>query len=119
MDRDAAGGRRRRRRITYMSILGIMLLLHVLAWSSERFCDWYAAHVFRIWVETYGRAMGMVPFSVGEALIGLGLGFGALGGALGLICPDPGKGESGQRPGEGRGRGGGAGRMPRRNGQGP
>ena len=56
MDRDAAGGRRRRRRITYMSILGIMLLLHVLAWSSERFCDWYAAHVFRIWVETYGRA---------------------------------------------------------------
>lgn len=85
MDRDAAGGRRRRRRITYMSILGIMLLLHVLAWSSERFCDWYAAHVFRIWVETYGRAMGMVPFSVGEALIGLGLGFGALGGALGLI----------------------------------
>ena len=85
MDRDAAGGRRRRRRITYLSILGIMLLLHVLAWNSERFCDWYAAHVFRIWVETYGRAMGMVPFSVGEALIGLGLGFGALGGALGLI----------------------------------
>ncbi len=119
MDRDAAGGRRRRRRITYLSILGIMLLLHVLAWNSERFCDWYAAHVFRIWVETYGRAMGMVPFSVGEALIGLGLGFGALGGALGLIwlagrMSGPGEGRK-----EGRGRGGGAGRMPRRNGQGP
>lgn len=98
MDRDAAGGRRRRRRITYMSILGIMLLLHVLAWSSERFCDWYAAHVFRIWVETYGRAMGMVPFSVGEALIGLGLGFGALGGALGLIWL------AGRMPGPGGGR---------------
>lgn len=98
MDRDAAGGRRRRRRITYMSILGIMLLLHVLAWSSERFCDWYAAHVFRIWVETYGRAMGMVPFSVGEALIGLGLGFGALGGALGLIWL------AGRMPGSGGGR---------------
>ena len=98
MDRDAAGGRRRRRRITYMSILGIMLLLHVLAWSSKRFCDWYAAHVFRIWVETYGRAMGMVPFSVGEALIGLGLGFGALGGALGLIWL------AGRMPGPGGGR---------------
>ncbi len=98
MDRDAAGGRRRRRRITYLSILGIMLLLHVLAWSSKRFCDWYAAHVFRIWVETYGRAMGMVPFSVGEALIGLGLGFGALGGALGLIWL------AGRMPGPGGGR---------------
>lgn len=85
MDRYAREGRRRRRRITYMSILGIMLLLHALAWSSERFCDWYAAHVFRIWVETYGRAMGMVPFSVGEALTWLGLGFGALGALLGLI----------------------------------
>lgn len=85
MDRDARDGRRRRRRITYMSILGIMLLLHALAWSSERFCDWYATHVFWIWVETYGRAMGMVPFSVGEALTWLGLGFGSLGALLGLI----------------------------------
>ena len=105
MDRDAAGGRRRRRRITYMSILGIMLLLHALAWSSERFCDWYAVHVFRIWVETYGRAMGMVPFSVGEVLIWLGLGFGLLGGVLGLIWLAgrmPGFGE-GQSPANVRG----------------
>lgn len=85
-DRGYRMGRRRRCRIVYIyiSIMGIMLLLHALAWSSKWFCDWYAIHVFWIWVETYGRAMGMVPFSVGEILIGLGAGFAVAGALLGL-----------------------------------
>ncbi len=70
--------------IIYVSILGIMLLLHAVAWNNKRFCDWYAAHLFWIWVETYGRAMGMVPFSVGEVLIGLGACLAVAGALLGL-----------------------------------
>ena len=76
---------RRRCRIVYISIWGIMLLLHAVAWSSKRFCDWYVSRVYRIWVDTYGRAVGMVPFSVGEMLIGLGAGFAAAGAGLGAL----------------------------------
>lgn len=75
--------RRRRCRVVYISIWGIMLLLHAAAWSSRGFCDWYLACVYGIWVDTYGRVMGMVPFSVGEILIGLGVCFVAVGVLLG------------------------------------
>ncbi len=78
-------GRRRGRMILYISIWGIMLALHAMAWSSKGFCDWYLTCVYGIWVNTYGRAMGMIPFSVGEALIGLGAGFGAAGILLGAV----------------------------------
>lgn len=67
----------------YISIWGIMLLLNAVAWSSKRFCDWYLTHIYGIWVDTYGRIMGMIPFSVGEILIGLGACFTALGVLLG------------------------------------
>ena len=93
--------RRRRCRIAYISIWGIMLLLHAVAWSSKRFCDWYMTHVYRIWVDTYGRAVGMVPFSVGEVLIGLGAGFAAAGAGLGAMWL---AGRAAQRRGTGRNR---------------
>lgn len=73
-----------RKRI-YIGILGIMILLHITAWNSRRFCDWYRTRIFRIWVDTYGRVMGMVPFSVGEILIGLGTALAAAGVLLGLV----------------------------------
>lgn len=79
------GFHRRRRRMLYISILAGMISLHITAWSSSEFCDWYQRHVFGIWVDTYGRLVGLVPFSVGEVLIGFGAGFGAVGAVLGAI----------------------------------
>lgn len=70
-------------RLVYISIWGIMLMLHVMAWSSKWFCDWYLTYIYGRWVDTYGRAMGRIPFCVGEILIGLGIGFGAVGILLG------------------------------------
>lgn len=76
--------RTKRSRLVYISIWGIMLMLHVIAWSSKWFCDWYLTYIYGIWVDTYGRAMGRIPFCVGEILIGLGIGFGAVGILLGM-----------------------------------
>ena len=49
------------------------VLLNALAWSSTAFCDAYIAFVFPVWVNTYGRVMGLFPFSVGEWLLVAGL----------------------------------------------
>ena len=35
--------------------------------------DWYIAHIFPIWVNTYGRLTGLFSFSVGEILLCLGV----------------------------------------------
>ena len=57
----------------YFIIIGIVVLLNVIAWSSETFCDWYIHYVFPVWVNTYGRLTGLFPFSVGEWLIVAGV----------------------------------------------
>lgn len=57
----------------YFIIVGMVVLLNVIAWSSEAFCDWYIRYVFPIWVNTYGRLTGLFPFSVGEWLIVAGV----------------------------------------------
>lgn len=57
----------------YFIIIGIVVLLNVIAWSSETFCDWYIRFVFPVWVNTYGRLTGLFPFSVGEWLIVAGV----------------------------------------------
>lgn len=57
----------------YFIIIGIVVLLNVIAWSSEAFCDWYIHYVFPVWVNTYGRLTGVFPFSVGEWLIVAGV----------------------------------------------
>lgn len=57
----------------YFIIIGIVVLLNVIAWSSETFCDWYIRYVFSVWVNTYGRLTGLFPFSVGEWLIVAGV----------------------------------------------
>lgn len=61
------GCRGRRRRGLYIGILVCVILLHIAAWGSRGFCDWYQRHVFGIWVDTYGRLVGMAPFSVGKS----------------------------------------------------
>lgn len=57
----------------YFIIVGIVVLLNVIAWSSESFCDWYIRYIFPIWVNTYGRLTGLFPFSIGEWLIVAGV----------------------------------------------
>lgn len=58
---------------TYFIIAGMVVLLNIIAWSSEAFCDWYIRYVFPVWVNTYGRLTGLFPFSVGEWLIVAGV----------------------------------------------
>lgn len=65
--------RRRIRVLLFAAVLGLVLALNIAAWNSTAFCDWYIAHVFPIWVNTYGRITGIFPFSVGEWLIVAGL----------------------------------------------
>ena len=63
-----------------------IVLLNVTAWNSTRFSDWYIAHIFPIWVNTWGRITGLFPFSVGEWLIMAGLAVLAVAVLLGLMC---------------------------------
>ena len=59
--------------VIFVSIAAVVVLLNVVAWNSTTFCDWYIAHIFPLWVNTYGRLTGLFPFSVGEWLILAGL----------------------------------------------
>ena len=59
--------------IFFISIMAAVVLLNIAAWNSAAFCDWYIAHIFPIWVNTYGRLTGLFAFSVGEWLIVAGL----------------------------------------------
>jgi hypothetical protein len=69
----------------YLGIGVGILVLNVAARSSAAFCNWYIAYVLPIGVNTLGRVMGWVPFSVGELLIGVGLVWGALVVVFSLI----------------------------------
>ncbi len=51
----------------------LVILLNLIAWNSNTFCDAYIKYVFPIWVNTYGRFSGLFPFSVGEILLLLGV----------------------------------------------
>lgn len=68
-----------------MGIVALVVLLNVAAWNSSAFADWYIAHVFPIWVNTYGRISGLFPFSVGEWLIVAGLVVLGVAALLGVI----------------------------------
>lgn len=71
--------------IVFWSIAVAVILLNIAAWNSTGFCDWYIAHIFPIWVNTYGRLTGLFPFSVGEWLIVAGLALMAV--AILLLLP--------------------------------
>ncbi|MDE6016584.1 MAG: DUF3810 domain-containing protein [Acetatifactor sp.] len=63
----------KRRAVLYLSIAILTVLLNILAWSSTAFCDAYVTYVFPLWTNTYGRLMGIFPFSVGEWMLILGI----------------------------------------------
>lgn len=59
--------------IVYISIVLVLVLFQIIAWSSRTFSDAYITYVFPVWVNTYGRITGLFPFSVGECLIVAGI----------------------------------------------
>lgn len=47
----------------------LALMLNVVAWKSQAFCDLYIENIFPIWLNTYGKWTSVFPFSVGEVMI--------------------------------------------------
>lgn len=45
------------------------LFLNLTGWVSSGFCNLYVMYVFPVWVETYGRLTGLLPFSAGEIML--------------------------------------------------
>ena len=68
--------------IIYCGIGAVVILLNVVAWNSTAFCDTYIEYVFPIWVNTYGRLTGLVPFSVGEIMLLLAVVLAVLAAVL-------------------------------------
>ncbi len=50
-------------------IFALCVILNIIAWQSTAFCNWYTAHIFPLWQNTYGRLTSLMPFSFGEILI--------------------------------------------------
>ncbi|MBD5533584.1 MAG: DUF3810 domain-containing protein [Lachnospiraceae bacterium] len=54
-------------------VLGLIWVLtiglNVTAWLCAPFCDWYTAHVFPVWLNTYGRLSGLFSVSIGEWML--------------------------------------------------
>lgn len=69
----------------YLAILAGIVGLNVAAWCVPAFCDWYIAHIFPIWINTYGRFMGLFPFSIGEWLLAAGVFLTLAALLLGLV----------------------------------
>ncbi|MCI8694951.1 MAG: DUF3810 domain-containing protein [Lachnospiraceae bacterium] len=69
----------------YLGFGVLTIGLNAAAWNSAAFSDWYIAHVFPIWVNAYGRITGLFPFSVGEFLLGAGIGLVAAALLLGAV----------------------------------
>lgn len=54
-------------------VLGLIwvltIALNAAAWLCAPFCDWYTAHVFPVWLNTYGRLSGLFSASIGEWML--------------------------------------------------
>lgn len=59
----------KKRRVVFIVLWMLTILLNIAAWNSAIFCDWYTAHIFPVWLNTYGRLSGLFPFSVGEWML--------------------------------------------------
>lgn len=57
------------KRMIPAGLILLSVLLNAAARFSRTFADFYVNHIFPIWVETYGRVMGIFPFSVGEKML--------------------------------------------------
>lgn len=83
---------KRKRWLCLGVILVLAVILNIIAWKSPAFCDFYVENVYPLWVNTYGRFMGIFPFSVGEIMFAAGVVLTvvafilALGTAVALSC---------------------------------
>jgi len=55
--------------VALCTLLAVMVILNIVAWESRAFSDFYAAHIYPLWTQTYGRLTSLLPFSFGEILI--------------------------------------------------
>ena len=87
---------------------GILILfaagLHMAGRMWEGFSDFYVDNIFPLWVETYGRITGSIPFSVGEWMLAAGILLGVLALALGMVWAGIGAGAVLRRVFRGAGR---------------
>lgn len=60
---------RKKRRIVMAMIWMLTIALNAAAWLCAPFCDWYTAHVFPVWLNTYGRLSGLFSVSIGEWML--------------------------------------------------
>ena len=51
------------------ALIVLSVLLNIIARLSRTFSDCYVNQIFPLWVETYGRLTGLLPFSVGEWML--------------------------------------------------
>ena len=75
----------RKSTLLYLTMAAAVVLLNAAARNSTAFADWYIAHIFPVWVNTYGRVSGLFPFSVGEWMLGAGVALAGGTVLLGIV----------------------------------
>ena len=69
-DKNVRIKKRTKTKVIISSILiGISIILSLTARMCQDFAQWYSTHIYPVWVEIVGRAMGYFPFSVSEVLL--------------------------------------------------
>lgn len=69
-DKNVRIKKRTKTKVIISSILiGISIILSLAARMCQDFAQWYSTHIYPVWVETVGRAMGYFPFSISEVLL--------------------------------------------------
>ena len=69
----------------WFALFAAAVIINLVAWNSSAFCDWHIRFFFPVSINTYGRMMSVVPFSVGEWMIVFGLLLLAEALILGLV----------------------------------
>ncbi|MGN0666986.1 MAG: DUF3810 domain-containing protein [Huintestinicola sp.] len=54
-------------------ITSLMIILNILSWISAGFSDFFAENIFHFISDTVSPAVGLLPFSLGEIMIGIGI----------------------------------------------
>lgn len=70
----------------FFAIILVTVLLNFIAWRSTQFCDFYVKYIFPLWINTYGRIIGLCSFSVGEIMVAMGVIMVIFAIILGLLA---------------------------------
>lgn len=76
----------RRGFLILLGITAFMAVMNAIAWESTVFCNFYVRNIYPFWVNTYGRVMGIFPFSVGEIMLTAGLALTVIAVMLGFAA---------------------------------